>query len=238
MLLVSCQKDVKENTLKQPIVAVSAVSGNLEAARAYAQAISGECVEFSSDSDAVMAVINGKADYVVLDEYSGYLFENETDEICFVEKCDYNIEYRACFTFENSDLCEKFNEALSVLENNGTIDVIKATVKNKEEYICSEATGENGVLVMACDPIFDNRVYFDDNGELAGTDVYIAKEICNYLGYRLVMETVDFENMFSTIELDGADFIMSCVEHTEQRAEHYLFSDVYTTYDYNIYKLK
>ena len=78
------------------------------------------------------------------------------------------------------------------MKKDGTIDEIKSTVYNKEEYITSEPTGDKGVLVMVCDPIFDNRVYFDENNELRGTDIYIAKEICNYLGYNLVVETKGF----------------------------------------------
>ncbi len=238
LFCASCKKDENENLLKQTIVASSAVSGNVEAARDYGESISGEHIEFSSDSDAVVAVLNGKADYVVLDEYSGYLFENENDRLCFVEKCDYNIEYRACFSLDNSALCDEFNEAFATLKKDGTVDKIKSAVYNNEEYVTSKSTGDKGVIVMACDPIFDNRVYIDDNGKNTGVDVYIAKEVCSYLGYTLVIETMDFENMFLALDEGKADFVMSCVERTDQRAEHYLFSDVYTTYDYNVYKLK
>lgn len=238
LLFVSCGKEKEDNPIRQPVVAVSSVSGNVDAARDFAKSNGAECIEFSSDSDAVVAVVNGKADYVVLDEYSGYLFEKENDKLCFAEKCEYNIEYRACFSFDNSDLCEQFNTAISEIEKDGTIAEIKTTVYNKEEYITSEPTGKKGVLVMVCDPIFDNRVYFDEKHKLTGTDIYIAKEICNYLGYNLVIETKSFDEMFRALDTGEADFIMSCVEKTEQRAEHYLFSDVYATYNYNVYKLK
>ena len=238
LLFVSCGKEEKDNPRRQPVVAVSSVSGNVDAARDFAKSKGAECIEFSSDSDAVTAIINGKADYVVLDEYSGYLFEKENDELCFSEKCEYNIEYRACFSLDNSDLCEQFNTAIFEMKKDGTIDEIKSIVYNKEEYITSEPTGDKGVLVMVCDPIFDNRVCFDENNELTGTDIYIAKELCNYLGYNLVIETKGFDDMFSALDTGEADFIMSCIEKTEQRAEHYLFSDVYATYTYNVYKLK
>ncbi len=238
ILLVSCGKDEKDNFLKQPVVAVSSVSGNVQAAREFATSKGAECVEYSIDSDAVAATINGKADYVVLDEYSGHLFQKQNKGLCFLEKCEYNIRYSACFTYENVDLCNKFNDVLAIFEKNGTIDKIKTAVYNNEEYVCEQSTGDKGTLVMACDPIFDNRVYFDDDGIVSGTDVYIAKEVCSYLGYNLVIETVNFEEMFNALDNGDVDFIMGCVEKTEQRAEHYLFSDTYTTYDYNVYKLK
>lgn len=238
LLLVSCQKEEKDNSLQQTVVAVSSVSGNLNAARSFAKSKGAECIEFSSDSDAVTAVINGKADYVVLDEYSGYLFEKENNELCFSEKCEYNIEYRACFSFDNKDLCERFNAAFLALEKDGTINKIKSAVYNNEKYVLSKPTGNKGELVMVCDPIFDNRVYFDENNILTGTDVYIAKEVCNYLGYSLNIEMKSFSEMFDALDTGEADFIMSCVEYTQQRGESYLFSDIYTTYEYNVYKLK
>lgn len=237
MALASCKKD-EDNTFKQTIVAVSSVSGNVGAARKFAKSKGAECVTYSTDFDAVVATLNGKADYVVLDEYAGNLFEKENDNLVFSEKCSYNIEYRACFTYDNTELCNDFNKAIKALKENGTIENIKTAVYNNEEYVCSKSTGDKGTLIMVCDPIFDNRVCFDDNGVVTGTDVYIAKEVCSYLGYTLVIETVDFEDFFSVIGNGEADFIMSCVEKTEQRAEHYLFSDVYSTYDYNVYKLK
>ncbi len=238
MAFASCSKEESDNAFKQTIVAASSVSGNVQAAREFATSTGAECVTYSTDTDAVVAVLNGKADYVVLDEYSGYLFQEENESLSFLEKCEYDIEYRACFSYDNADLCNAFNEAFKVLKEKGTIDKIKTAVYNNEEYECSNPTGDKGTLVMVCDPIFDNRVYFDDNGVVKGTDVYIAKEICGYLGYTLVIETVAFEEMFSTLDGEGADFLMGGIEKTEQRAEHYLFSDVYSTYSYNVYEIK
>lgn len=237
-LLASCGKGGADNVFTQTIVAVSSVSGNVDAARVFAVSKGAECVEYYTDSDAVVATLNGKADYVVLDEYSGFLFERQNKHLVFSEKCEYVIQYSACFSYDNVDLCNDFNEAFKQLKKNGTIDKIKTAVYNNEEYICAQSTGDKGTLVMFCDPVFDNRVYFDDDGVVSGTDIYIAKEVCSYLGYNLVIETVDFEDIFNSLDNGDADFIMGCVEMTEQRAEHYLFSDAYTTYDYNVYEFK
>ncbi len=238
LAFTSCSKEESDIAFKQTVVAVSSVSGNVQAAREFATSKGAECVTCSTDTDAVVAVLNGKADYVVLDEYSGYLFQKENDALSFSEKCEYSIEYRACFTYDNADLCNAFNEAFKVLKEKGTIDKIKTAVYNNEEYECSNSTGDKGTLVMACDPIFDNRVYINDYGEITGLDIYIAKEVCSYLGYNLVIKTVAFEEMFGTLNDEGADFLMGGIEKTEQRAEHYLFSDVYSTYSYNAYKIK
>lgn len=236
VLSVSCKKE-DVDLLNKAVVIGPPEAGCVSAARDYANSIGGDYIEYASSSDAVVAVINGKADYVVLDEYSGYTFEEQNKELCFCEKCDYSIEYRACFSIDNIELCEKFNEAFYALEKDGTIDEIKASAYKNEDYIVAETEAVNGVLTMVCDPIFDNRVYLDGE-EVKGVDVNIAQEVCNYLGYRLVIKTVQFEDMFVALDNGEADFIMSCVERTDQRAQHYLFSDIYTTYNYNVYKLK
>ena len=237
-LLGSCQNGGGNNLTAETIVASSSASGNVSAAKGYAKNIGAQHVEFSSDSDAVVAVLSGKADYVVLDEYTGFTFSKENKSIQFYEKCDYCIEYRASFSFDDGELCDEFNEAFDKLTKDGAIDKIKLAVNNKEEYIPEISTVNNGALVMLCDPIYDNRLYYGDDGEPTGVDFYIAQEVCNCLGYKLIVKTVNAEDLFEALDAGEGDFIMSCIERTDQRADHYLFSNVYATYDYNVYKIK
>lgn len=236
-LSVSCEKTSVSEVVSGPVVVSFSDAGHISAANEYAKAVGGDFVEYSSASDAVVALVNGKADYLVLDEYTGDSFEKQTDNICFYKKCEYNIEYSACFSLANEELCQQFNEAFEALKNDGTITEIKNAAYNNVEYIASEPAKVKGVLTMVCDPVFEHRLYFE-NDEVKGVEVNIAKEVCAYLGYRLVIKTSGFEDMFLSLDNAEADFIMSCVERTDQRAEHYLFSDVYTTYDYNVYRLK
>ncbi len=238
LVLGSCGEGDKSNSIEQIIVASSSNSGDVNAAKDFAKSINAQHVEFSSDSDAIVAVLNGRADYVILDEYAGYAALKENKSLSFYKKCDYGVDYRACFTSENTELCEDFNEAFAKLAKDGTIDDIKSAVYNNEQYEIIEPSGDKGTLVMICDPIFDNRLYFQEDGTVTGTEVYIAKEVCNYLGYTLVIKHVNFEDMFAALDAGEGDFIMSCMERTDQRAEQYLFSNVYASFDYNAYKLK
>lgn len=238
LLSVACKKEDKTDLLNRVIIAASSESGNIAAADDYSSAVGGDIIQYSSNADAVIAVINGKADCVVLDEYSGYLFEKENPELVFAEKCDYKIENCACFSMDDTELCEEFDRTIAAMKKDGTINEIKSAVYENKEYVGSEPTGEKGNLTMLCDPIFENRVWIDEEGTVGGVDVYIAREICSRLGYNLVIRKVKFEDMFTVLDNGEADFILSCMERTEQRAEHFLFSDVYVTYDYNTYKLK
>ncbi len=237
VLSVSCKYTSVSEVLTGPVIISFSDAGHISAANEYANSIGGDFIEYSSASDAVVALINGKADYLVLDEYTGNFYEKENDEIYFYEKSGYYIEYSACFSVDNSELCQAFNEAFAALKNDGTIDEIKNAAYNDIDYVASEPAEVKGVLTMVCDPVYDKRVYFE-NEVLKGVEVDIAKEVCSYLGYRLIVNTCGFEDMFIALDNGEADFIMSCIERTDQRAEYYLFSDVYATYDYNVYRLK
>lgn len=234
----SCEDDSEVLINKTRYVAVVSDSDETTAAKVYCDSIGGELSEYASSFDAVTAVRNGKADFVVLNEYEAQSFIDSKCELEFSEKCEYKLEYRAIFNFENKKLLNEFNEAIESLSNDGTFDKIKQSHIKGESFNVPDSSGEKGKLVMLCDPIFENRVYYNDESVLMGTDVDIAKTICAYLGYNLVIEVADFDTMFFEIESGNADFIMSSAEYTEQRAENFLFSDVYSTLEYNVYTRK
>ena len=234
----SCEDDSEVLINKTRYVAVVSDSDETMAAKVYCDSIGGELSEYASSFDAVTAVRNGKADFVVLNEYEAQSFIDSKCELEFSEKCEYKLEYRAIFNFENKKLLNEFNEAIESLTNDGTFDKIKQSHIKGESFNVPDSSGEKGELVMLCDPIFENRVYYNDENVLMGTDVDIAKTICAYLGYDLVIEVADFDTMFLEIESGNADFIMSSAEYTEQRAENFLFSNVYSTLEYNVYTRK
>lgn len=234
-----CDKKTQlNNIIPNRTVACVINSDDFVAAKEYSDSISAEIVEYSSEADAVIAVENGKADYVVLDEYEGQAFVDAGSAIEQVEKCKYKNEYRACFSINDKELCDKFNEALRELSEDGTLEKIKNSNKAGESYVISNSPGVNGTLIMACDPIFENRVFRDSSGELRGTDVDIAKAVCAHLGYDVEFIDKDFQEMFSELDNGNADFVMSSVEYNETRSEYYLFSDVYSTLEYNVYERK
>ncbi len=236
--LSSCEDNGEVLLNNTQYVAVVSDSDETMAAKVYCDSIGGELLEYTSSYDAVTAVGNGKADFVVLNEYEAQSFIDSNCELTFLEKCEFKLEYRAIFNFENKKLLNQFNEAIDSLTNDGTFEKIKQSYIKGEFFDIPDSSGEKGELVMVSDPIFENRVYYNDENVLMGTDVDIAKTICAYLGYDLVIEVADFDTMFIELESGNADFIMSSAEYTEQRAENFLFSDVYSTLEYNVYTRK
>ncbi len=189
-------------------------------------------VTYNSSSDVVLAVENKKADFGILNEFELKEYLKAEREIKQKELCEYNIDYCAYFSSDNKKLQKSFNDAIKELKNGGTFDKIKEAHLNGESFLSVKRDNENGTITMLCDPNFEKRVYTDDDGEVVGFDVDIAREICNYLGYDLEIVTVDFDELFIELDKGAGDFIITACEVNEERADYYLLSDTYFTLDF------
>ena len=189
-------------------------------------------VPYASSSDVVLAVENKKADYGILDEFELNAYVDAGRNIKPKEKCKYSINYCAYFDFGNDKLKQMFDQAIKELNDNGTIEKIKSAHLKGERFVSNKNNNLNGTLTMLCDPNFDNRVYTDDNGDIVGLDVDIAREICNYLGCDLEIVTADFDELFIELNNGAGDFIISACEVNEEREEYYLLSDTYFTLNF------
>ena len=238
-ILCSCNKretEIAEVSGHRFTVAVKSDSDEALAADAYSSQKGMDVVRYNETSDAVVAVLNGKVDYVVLNEYEAQKFLDAGNTLDFVECTEYKVEYVAWFNTDNERLKDEFNNALKVLEEAGVLLKIKEANRKGESYVYSRNYPVNGELVMLCDPIFENVLYYTDDGEVRGTDYDIAKSVCAYLGYNLTVEVVDFDELFLSLEQGDGDFILSATQYTSERAGFFAASDVYSTLNYNVYK--
>lgn len=84
----------------------------------------GTVSRFPNGNEAVMALLNGKIDCVIIDNEpaKAYVAANEGLKVLDTE---YAVEdYAACIAKENTDLLEKFNGALKELVEDGTVQEI------------------------------------------------------------------------------------------------------------------
>ncbi len=229
-----------ESTFLSATEKIIAVKYSSPAETACEDYVSGDYtkVTYNSSSDVVLAVENQKADCGIVDEFELNSYINAGRNIKKKEKCEFTIDYCAYFSSDNEKLQTSFNEAISELNEVGTIDKIKEAHLNGKSFVNSKSNNENGTLTMLCDPHFKNQIYTDDNGEVVGMDVDIAREICNYLGYDLDIVTVDFDEMFMDLDEGNGDFVISACEVTEERADYYLLSDSYFTLNFYLIERK
>ncbi|MDD3336421.1 MAG: transporter substrate-binding domain-containing protein [Eubacteriales bacterium] len=102
-------------------------SGDIE------EAGKGTVSRFQTGNDAVMALVSGKIDCVVIDNAPAKAFVEANEGLKLLDT-EYAVEdYAACFSKEKTELLESFNTALNELIADGTVQAII------EKYIPVEA---------------------------------------------------------------------------------------------------
>ena len=229
-IFCGCGKTEKEGFSGAIIAAELNSDGELAAQSYIAE---GAVVDtYNNVADAALAVENGKADFLVTDEFTAASFIAAGRKLVKCEDCAYKTEFHAVFGDEK--LCDEFNTSLEALVSNGTYEKIKSCALNGEKHNVSGSSYENGTLKVLCDPSFATLMRVGDDGTLAGIEVDFAHAILAEMGYQAEFVPCDFDEMFTMLENGDGDLIMSSVTYTAERAAQYLYSDPYLTVNYRV----
>ena len=199
----------------------------------YAQDIEGATVEqFNKFNDAVLALKQGKVDAVIIDNEPGKVFVEQNPDITMLDE-DFAVEDYAIALNKGSEMTEKFNEAIAAIKENGTLDAILDKyingVEGAEGYVTPEGTEyPNGTLTMATNAYFPPYEYYEGDA-IVGIDAEFAKAICDYLGYELKIEDMEFDSIIPAISSGKADFGAAGMTVTEDRLQNVDFTDSYCT---------
>ena len=199
----------------------------------YAQDVEGATVEqYNKFNDAVLALKQGKVDAVIIDNEPGKVFVEQNPDITMLDE-DFAVEDYAIALNKGSEMTEKFNEAIAAIKENGTLDAILDKyingVEGAEGYVTPEGTEyPNGTLTMATNAYFPPYEYYEGD-EIVGIDAEFAKAICDYLGYELVIEDMEFASIIPAINSGKADFGAAGMTVTEERLVNVDFTDSYCT---------
>ncbi|MGN0472290.1 MAG: transporter substrate-binding domain-containing protein [Lachnospiraceae bacterium] len=84
-----------------------------------------ECVEqYNKGNDAVMALVSGKVDAVIIDNEPAKSFVAANAGLVILETEYVTEDYAACIAKDNTELLEKVNDALAELKADGTLQKI------------------------------------------------------------------------------------------------------------------
>ena len=86
---------------------------------------------------------------------------------------------------------------------------------------------EAGQLVLGLDDSFPPMGFKDDNGEIVGFDIDLAREVCRRLGVSLVTRTIDWDEKEDDLNEGRIDCIWNGFSVTPARAETMTLSDSY-----------
>ncbi len=238
--LVSCDSEETGVVIDEPIkVAVGTDdSSSVSAARDYASVNGYELVEYDFREGAIVSVENGVNDYVVLNS------DNITDEylssvsLDYVEDTGYKIEYCAYFDKNNTDLQQCFNQTIEEMKTDGTLDSIDEARLKGKTYTPKANKNPKGSITILCTPIFENRLYYTDSGQLKGVEYDIIQELCSRLNVKAdIVIYSDFTVMFSDLDKGKGDVVISSATYTQERASQFLCSDIYAQTTFGVYKV-
>ena len=85
-----------------------------------------------------------------------------------------------------------------------------------------------GVMVVGTEGTYSPNSYHDDNGDLVGFDVEVAKAIGEHLGVEVEFFEAEWDSLFAAMDSGRVDTVINEVEYSEERSLKYDFSEPYT----------
>ena len=82
-------------------------------------------------------------------------------------------------------------------------------------------------IILGLDASFPPMGFTDDDGEIVGFDIDLAKEVCKRLGVELKLQPIDWNSKDMEIAAKNIDIIWNGFSVNEERIEKYTFSKPY-----------
>lgn len=86
---------------------------------------------------------------------------------------------------------------------------------------------EKGKLIIGLDDSFPPMGFRDENGEIVGFDIDMAREVCNRMGVEMVLQPINWTAKEMEIQSGTVDVLWNAYTITDERKEKVLFSDPY-----------
>lgn len=109
-----------------------------------------------------------------------------------------------------------------------SVEIEDATSPASAEATTFDQIKENGYITFATEGTYAPYSFHDDNDELVGFDVEVAKAIADKLGVEAKFTETQWDGIIAGLDAEKYDAIANQVSITEEREEKYLFSTPYT----------
>lgn len=87
---------------------------------------------------------------------------------------------------------------------------------------------ERGYIVVGTEGTWSPYTYHDEDDNLVGFDVEVAKLIADYIGVDIQYSETVWSSIFASLDAGKIDIVVNEVSYTDERAEKYDFSEPYT----------
>ncbi len=111
-------------------------------------------------------------------------------------------------------------------EESKTDSTADSTVSTGED-LSLQKVKDAGKLVLGLDPTFKPMGYTDENDELVGFDIDVAREVCERMGVELVLQPVNWDTKEQDLNVGTIDCIWNGLSVSDERKEIMLMSEPY-----------
>ena len=87
---------------------------------------------------------------------------------------------------------------------------------------------EAGVIVVGTEGTSSPNSYHDENGDLVGFDVDVARGVADHLGVDIQFVEAEWDSLFASMDSGRVDIVVNEAEYSDERAVKYDFSEPYT----------
>ncbi len=191
--------------------------------------------EYQSVTDALMAVINGKADVFPCDECLYTTMVRENQPIARLEEAVGESTYGFIFPKDKDpELQAEFNSFLAEIKADGTLDALEekwfSETESPTEFLTYDHLSGEKITLGLCSSQ-KPFVYMKD-AKYTGFDIEILIKFAEKNGYYYEFEDAAFSSVLTGVSTGSYDIGSAGFTITAERAESVDFSDVYHAEDF------
>lgn len=187
---------------------------------------------YNSNTDVLTALANNKIDGFLGDEPVIRVMAQQVPEITYLREMLTHDDYAFGFgkdTERSNLLREQFNELLSEIQGDGTMDALCDKWFGSDEAakvvdLKNGYSAENGILNVVTTATDVPFSYVKDN-QYVGLSIELVEMFCRRYGYAPVIEDVDFAARIPGLVSGRYDMCASSMAITEERKESVDFSE-------------
>jgi len=186
----------------------------------------------STQEEAVIGLNNQSFDAFVIDYSAAKSIINNNNDLMIINNIRFSEEQYAVGFRINSDITEKVNDIILNMILDDTLNTLAKKYKLTDLFAPVKITDASfimnkGKMIIGFDKSNAPMTYYDENGQLTGFDIDLAKAVCQQLGISVEFKEVDWTEKETELKNRNIDCIWSCLSITEKRREIMKFSSVY-----------
>lgn len=110
-----------------------------------------------------------------------------------------------------------------------TLSILAACGSNQDtENAGEDSSDKKETLLIGTEATYPPFSYRDDNNEITGYDVEVAREVANRIGMEPEFKAIEWKGLLSSLETERIDMVANQVTITDDRKEQFDFTSPYT----------